>query len=348
MVGPYGDYLHWAYPNKAVLNIVQEADCARVISESSMEMLMRVHPSTENIKQIGSTSPAAMLFDALEAFEAGDAKADENIRRIVDDESLIDAVKTCISAAENEFDTNSQRSFLRAASYGKWFLPEDEADRYAELFVDCAKKIRVLNCIRGYEVALPISSAQYEKMTPFVLIDRLIYRNHHFLALKVCEYLSLPKSKVLIHWACCKVKGSSNLSDFELRNLIKNKFISDKHISYAEVARAADLAGRRNLANMLLDLEPLAIDQVPLLLSMNESSRAMSKACESGNADLIYLVILHLKRIFLVGDEKKEEEFYKLIGQFPIARDLFISYLVKMGETGYVKASRVVISIRTT
>lgn len=33
-------------------------------------------------------------------------------------------------------------------------------------------------------------------------------------------------------------------------------------ISYAEVARAAERAGRRRLATMLLDLEPLAEDQV--------------------------------------------------------------------------------------
>lgn len=33
-------------------------------------------------------------------------------------------------------------------------------------------------------------------------------------------------------------------------------------ISYAEVARAAERAGRRRLATMLLDLEPLAADQV--------------------------------------------------------------------------------------
>ena len=33
-------------------------------------------------------------------------------------------------------------------------------------------------------------------------------------------------------------------------------------ISYADVARAAERAGRRRLATMLLDLEPLASDQV--------------------------------------------------------------------------------------
>ena len=47
---------------------------------------------------------------------------------------------------------------------------------------------------------------------------------------------------------------------------------------------ACDRVGKRSLATMLLDYEPLAIDQVPLLLSMGESGRALAKACESGDA----------------------------------------------------------------
>ena len=34
----------------------------------------------EDIKRIGSTDPAALLYDAMGAFEEGDPKSDENIR----------------------------------------------------------------------------------------------------------------------------------------------------------------------------------------------------------------------------------------------------------------------------
>ncbi len=37
------------------------------------ELLMRVPEPIETIRHIGSTSPAAMLFDAMEAFEQGNA-----------------------------------------------------------------------------------------------------------------------------------------------------------------------------------------------------------------------------------------------------------------------------------
>ena len=38
------------------------------------------------------------------------------------------------------------------------------------------------------------------------LLGRLAARNHHFLALKICEVLSLKNDRILVHWACEKVK----------------------------------------------------------------------------------------------------------------------------------------------
>lgn len=31
-------------------------------------------------------------------------------------------------------------------------------------------------------------------------------KSHHFLALRICDSLSLKKERVLVHWACEKVK----------------------------------------------------------------------------------------------------------------------------------------------
>jgi hypothetical protein len=42
-------------------------------------------------------------------------------------------------------------------------------------------------------------------LTPDVLINRLIARREYLLALRICEYLRLSKSRVLVHWACQKV-----------------------------------------------------------------------------------------------------------------------------------------------
>lgn len=71
----------------------------------------------------------------------------------------------------------------------------------------------------------------------------------------------------------------------------------------------------------MLDYEPCAADQVPLLISMKQDEMALSKAIESGDTDLIYLVILHLKR-----STRSPLEFFRIIRNEPVALDLLISY----------------------
>lgn len=70
----------------------------------------------------------------------------------------------------------------------------------------------------------------------------------HFLILKkTCQKLGLENGTYYI---------------FCMMQAVVAKLRPCGQISYAEVARAAEVAGRRRLATMLLDLEPLAADQV--------------------------------------------------------------------------------------
>ncbi|XVF20921.1 hypothetical protein REPUB_Repub12eG0045400 [Reevesia pubescens] len=117
MVGPRGDPVHYFYDVPLVL--IPECDGVRILSNSSMEFLQRVPDSTVSIFKIGSTSPAALLYDALDHFDRRSAKADENLRLI--HSSLPEAVEACIDAAGHEFDISRHRTLLRAASYGQAF-----------------------------------------------------------------------------------------------------------------------------------------------------------------------------------------------------------------------------------
>eukprot|EP00953_Heterococcus_sp_UTEX-ZZ885_P041258 21058-Heterococcus_DN1.PRE.1 len=207
------------YPRSNPLVLVQEVDCCRIISQQRMELLQRVPPTTEAINRIGSTDPAAMLFDATEAFEDGDAKADENIRAMAraeapptdhtstsanatDDSTssssgegvLQEAVRSCTAAAAVEFDTLRQKALLRAAAYGKGFLPDYDSDD----FVACCRKLRVLNAIRSAEVGVPLTAQQYDTIGAEAVIDMLIRRRLHLLALKACQHLRLPAEGVAI------------------------------------------------------------------------------------------------------------------------------------------------------
>ena len=42
-------------------------------------------------------------------------------------------------------------------------------------------------------------------MGPDGVIERLMNRREHFLAIKICEYLEIPADRVYTNWACLKV-----------------------------------------------------------------------------------------------------------------------------------------------
>ena len=73
MVGPYGDSVSYYYDDPTV-RLIPEVDGVRILTRSTMELLARVPDSTVAIFSIGGTSPAALLFEALEHFERRLAK----------------------------------------------------------------------------------------------------------------------------------------------------------------------------------------------------------------------------------------------------------------------------------
>ncbi|GAB4837663.1 vacuolar protein sorting-associated protein 16 [Ancistrocladus abbreviatus] len=312
MVGPYGDPVSYFYDEPVVL--ISECDGVRILSNTSMEFLQRVPDSMVSIFKIGSTTPAALLYDALDHFDRRSAKADENLRMIRS--SLPEAIEACIDAAGYEFDISRQRTLLRAASYGQAFCSNVPRDRFQEM----CKTLRVLNVVRSTDVGIPLSIQQYKVLTAPVLISRLINANHHFLALRLSEYLGLNQELVVMHWACAKITASLAIPDPALLEILLEKLKLSKSISYAAVAEHADKSGRRKLAAMLVEREPRSSKQVPLLLSIGEEDIALTKATESGDTDLVYMVLFH------IWQKRPSLEFFGMIQAKPLARDLFIVY----------------------
>jgi len=175
--------------------------------------------------------------------------------------------------------------------------------------------LRVLNAVRFYEIGLPLSYDQYIRLTPERLIERLINRNEYLLALRVSEYLRLPTDRIHVHWASQKVRVSSDSEDAICR-LIVQKLHGKRGISFEEIARAAYDEGRQRLATELLNYEPRAGKQVPLLLSMGEDIIALDKAIESGDTDLVYYVLLSLKKKLPLAS------FFRTINSRPVATAL--------------------------
>lgn len=155
------------------------------------------------------------------------------------------------------------------------------------------------------QVAMPLSVTQYDRLTPDVVIDRLLHRHQHRLALQLCSYLRLDRDRVLVHWACAKIEASSTAPASEAAEQQLASALHDMlartagAVSYADIAATADAAARPALARALLEYEPRPADQVPLLLKMRAHDKALEKAISSGDTDLVYLVLLTLKHSYV-------------------------------------------------
>lgn len=260
-----------------------------------------------------------MLYDAAEALEKRIPNADENIRTIIADPSVVkEAIQTCLHAAQREFDVRLQKRLLKAASIGKLFFdtsdnadgPDHDLD--PDLIRNVVQTLRMLNTLRSEgSIAIPLTFDQLEALTPSVLIDRLLQRNReysgyrlfigssdanwcaeHVLCLKICEALNLDSKRVLLHWAIAKVNQSrsdvvpTQHEEVQLARLIVKRLSIVPSMSLAPIATAAFRAHRPVLAITLCDNEKRPSAQVPLLISMNEEERALDKAIASGDTDL--------------------------------------------------------------
>ena len=307
LVGPHGSAAKYFYDGW--VHLIPDYDGIRLFTNDVCEFLQKVPDVTEEVFRLGSTSPAAVLLDAIDQLDRKSPKADDNIQLIRSD--LDSAVDVCVQAAGQEYNVHWQKQLLRAASFGKSVLDLYNSDD----FVDMTETLRVLNAVRFYEVGIPISYEQYIRLTPDRLVDRLINRNEYLLALRVSEYLRLPTEKIYVHWAQQKVRLSSETEE-AIAHSIVSRLRSKRGISFESIAKSAYDEGRRRLATELLNYEPRAGKQVPLLLSMGEDTLALDKAIESGDTDLIYFVLNSLKKRLPLA------QFFRVINTRPVATAL--------------------------
>ena len=287
LIGPNGAASKYFYDS--FVHLLADIDGVRVLTGDVCEFVQKVPDPTEEVFRLGSTSPAAVLLDAMGQLEKKSPKADDNIQLIRP--NLDEAVDICVRAAAQEYSIHWQKQLLKAASFGKSVLDLYNSDD----FVDMTEALRVLNALRFYEVGLPLSYEQYIRLTPERLVQRLVNRQEYLLALKISEYLHLPVDKIYVHWARQKVRSSS-IDEDRICEEIVHKLRGKRGISFEEVARAAYDEGRGKLATELLEHEPRAGKQVPLLLNVGEESIALDKAIESGDTDLLFYVLLNLKK----------------------------------------------------
>ena len=252
------------------------------------------------------------MLDAAGQLEQGSPKADESIQLIRP--RLPDAVAACVDAAGHEYHSHWQKQLLKAASFGKSVLDLYSSDS----FVDMCEKLRILNAVRDYKIGLPLTYDQYERLTAERLIQRLINRREYLLAIRLSDLLRLPTNRIFVNWACQKVRSSTADEDTIL-NAVVSRLATKRGISFEAIARAAHDEGRSHLATEILNHESRAGKQVPLLLSMSKDELALDKAIASGDTDLVFFVLLHLKKTLPLAT------FFRTLSNRPLATALLES-----------------------
>ncbi|KAI1457169.1 vacuolar protein sorting-associated protein 16 [Annulohypoxylon moriforme] len=322
VVGPNAAVASYVYEGR--IHVIADHDGVRLITNDVCDFIQKVPDVIDQVFRYGSESPASVLLDAVEQLENQSPKADDNIQLIRP--NLVEAVDTCVAAAGHEFNVHWQKQLLKAASFGKSVLDIYNSDD----FVDMCETLRVINAVRYYEIGLPLSYEQFQRLTPEGLIQRLINRHEYLLALRIAGYLRLPTDRIYVHWASAKVRMGTE-DDDSICRLVVEKLSGKPGISFESIARAAYDEGRGRLATELLNHEPRAGRQVPLLLSMEEDEIALDKAIESGDSDLILFVLLQLKKKLPLAS------FFRVINARPTATALVESSAALENDNALLK-----------
>ncbi|XP_075231443.1 vacuolar protein sorting 16 [Lycorma delicatula] len=296
------------------IHLIQESDCVRVLSQYNHEILHKVPDVVQEIFRINSSGPGAYLLEASKQYQKRSHRADEYIHLVKS--KLHSAVEHCILAAGQEFQPETQKMLIKASQFGKCFL----AGYNPESYVQMCRKLRVLNAVRDPKIGIPITYNELQEIGLQQLLDMLLIRRQYFLAIQVAKHLQLPdSSRILIHWAHYKVR-ESHLDRETIANEIANKIGERSDVSYSEIAMKAADCGRTQLAIKLLDHEQRASLQVPMLVRLGQEKVALEKAIKSGNTDLVYTVLLHLRDNMPLG------KFQMEIRNIKMAQALYLKY----------------------
>nr|CAD7406570.1 unnamed protein product [Timema poppensis] len=360
VVNRQGEFINYSYDSP--VHLLPEMDGVRVLSAFTHEMIQKVPLVVQQIFRINSTEPGSYLLEASKQFQVSvdllissaqkrSHRSDEYIRLVKDQLNV--AVRQCIEAAGYEFDPSNQMMLIRAAQFGKSFVPDIDSEPYVKM----CRTLRVLNAVRNLRIGVPLTITQYplyphirefttcasqhhgpspscqvtetvslsptygsdcslafhtrlQHLSFQVLLDRLVVRRHFYLAIQIAKYLRMPdvegSSRILAHWACYKsVLSTPRISSVQVKQTQLDREqvardIADKlgyapGVSYSEIAKKAADCGRTQLAIKLIDYEPRASLQVPLLLKLGEDIPSLVKAIDSGDTDLVYIVLLHLR-----------------------------------------------------
>ncbi|KAJ3427634.1 vacuolar protein sorting vps16 [Anaeramoeba flamelloides] len=302
MVGPVNDPLRFPYES---IYILSEIDGIRIISNKKCQFLSKIQKSTMNIFRLTSSHASSNLYQANESYKEQNSNIHDTLINLESD--LNEAIAECLDAVKYEFNLEIQKNLIESVNLGKNYSNTFNNEK----FLQVCKNLRVLNALRKSEYGIPLTYKQLEELEIDLIIERLINRKLFFLANEICQYLGIVKERILLKWACEKLK--SNEESKRKIESIRNKIGKNNSISYATIATFAWQTNQKKLALQLLQYENKPHLKISLLLEMDELHIALEQAIKSGDVSSIYLVLFYVLTENSDKEDKSNEGNLKLI-----------------------------------
>jgi len=196
----------------------------------------------------------------------------------------------------------------------------------AKKFVHSARKIRVMNALRAANVGFPLSSAQYDEITPTGVIARLVGMGRPALATELSAYLDLDAnvqafaraSRAAAFVASDTKNFDTQTADIAIKMLQQDlgSHSIDAALNrgaYATVALAAFRAGRPGVASLILRLETSPTDKVPALIAIGSYADAAAVAASARDTDLIFQSLMDFERACYTSAQDEAKARMKFI-----------------------------------
>lgn len=297
--------------------IKSEKDGLKIITDNKVEFLARVPKCSIDLLLVGSSHPSSILLDCVDKLLHQSSKADTNIAYLKGEKSLEIAIRGCLDAALDEFSAVWQKKILKAVSFGKLYVDDYfNADEYLKTL----NFIKVLNQLRVPEIGLFLTHSEVLDIGWPEVIRMLLRRSQHLIAIKIIDLLELKevKSLVYVDWCCTKIMLEPDMPAQELFKVILRKLVSQSRnsrelqkntVPITDIFQIAQQEGQMELCQLLVDLEPSAMQKLKLLLDIGQPELALIKCFETVDADLCRVLLLHL------NDTTSLSRFLRILNQ---------------------------------
>lgn len=325
--------------------LAPQIDGLKIITENKVELLTRVLDAAINVYLVGSAHPALILLDCVDRLSTQASKADSNISLLRGENSLLKALDECLQAGLDEFAVEWQKKLMKAVSFGKIY---ESTNFDADKFLRVLHTLRALNQIRGPEIGVFLTHPQLEDIGWPGVIDMLLMRSQHFLALQIVELLQLQNCKdaIYVHWCCCKIRKELDMLDMALLDIIWRKLVSAREgagakshknrISVTEICEVAYQEGRIDLYKLLINLEPSLPKRARQLVELGQNELCLTTSFQACDYDLCKLIFLHYRdtmansQLFKVLDQSEAKSAMPDLSLYPnlqnlVPESLFVS-----------------------